>query len=644
VVTGRDWPEQWWAKPGDTVGMIGPANQRVAVKFEWDDGTHWALKLAGPTGGEARCLWDYQAEAMTVVEGSIAATGMLAELCRALARPGLARPLLPQQQAVLDAVARNFDVQDWMTGRKLRASFPEDQEEKVQQVLHRLEPRYLSKDQGDLGDYWRVTLPGLLASSSGERAITVIEATLRALSRLFKADPDFSRFSLEDVLAEGEFQEGDRSFAVNVVSIAWLSLGGGGSGSGNTVTWTRGVPKDIERLRRCQSCSEFLKYVREGATVRAWPTAPVKLEAAPTPGSARTVGKPPEATSSNDPITYDVALSFAGEDRASAEQLASLLTSAGVKVFYDEYEQATLWGKNLYDHLHDVYSNRARFCVMFVSSAYATRLWTNHERQAAQARAFRERSEYILPIRIDETSLPGLPETIGYIGIAAGLDTIAGHVLQKLGRAGGADVPRAATSSIRAQRNPSVGADQTALASMAAKLIARAQDANQGLAPAVAEVLAFSLEHGCDDLAQWCEHELNGWHGTALTDKDPGYPDYRIVDSYVSFNEIDTRSPIWGNDLSDVLDFLAASKDAHALRILMPQPVAELDAMATRANPKAVMRWAGPIHEFFKDGTGPNLTGFFYARGDVMASVVGRIRAKLTALLISHIRALKVAR
>ena len=52
---------------------------------------------------------------------------------------------------------------------------------------------------------------------------------------------------------------------------------------------------------------------------------------------------------------YDVALSFAGEDRLHAKELARLLKSGGYRVFYDEYEKPHLQGKNLYDELSSVY-------------------------------------------------------------------------------------------------------------------------------------------------------------------------------------------------------------------------------------------------------------------------------------------------
>jgi hypothetical protein len=130
---------------------------------------------------------------------------------------------------------------------------------------------------------------------------------------------------------------------------------------------------------------------------------------------------------------FDVVFSFAGEERALVEPIADRLRAEGISVFYDAYEQAKLWGKDLYVHLHDIYSRRGRYCVMFVSKDYAQKAWTSHERQAAQERAFREKGgEYILPIRIDDTEIPGLPATISYISIAAGTDQICKLLAQKL--------------------------------------------------------------------------------------------------------------------------------------------------------------------------------------------------------------------
>ncbi len=99
---------------------------------------------------------------------------------------------------------------------------------------------------------------------------------------------------------------------------------------------------------------------------------------------------------------YDFVLTFAGEDRELAAVIAARLRAAGASVFYDDYEQARLLGKNLYVELYEIYARRGRYCIMLASKAYVKKLWTSHERTAAQERAFSERkSDYIIPIRID---------------------------------------------------------------------------------------------------------------------------------------------------------------------------------------------------------------------------------------------------
>jgi hypothetical protein len=114
-------------------------------------------------------------------------------------------------------------------------------------------------------------------------------------------------------------------------------------------------------------------------------------------------------------LTFDVALSFSSQQRDYVEEVADLLEGRGVSCFYDSARQAQLWGKDLYQYLDDVYRCRARFCVMFISRDYAGSRWTNHERRSAQARAFQENYEYILPVRFDRTKLPGVLPTVGYI-------------------------------------------------------------------------------------------------------------------------------------------------------------------------------------------------------------------------------------
>ncbi len=112
---------------------------------------------------------------------------------------------------------------------------------------------------------------------------------------------------------------------------------------------------------------------------------------------------------------YQVALSFAGEQRDYVEEVARHLEARSIAVFYDDFESAQLWGKDAAEEFHKVYSTHAKYVVMFISSDYDTKVWTRYERRAALSRMVKEEREYILPVRFDSTPLPGLLDTILYL-------------------------------------------------------------------------------------------------------------------------------------------------------------------------------------------------------------------------------------
>jgi predicted Zn-dependent protease len=114
---------------------------------------------------------------------------------------------------------------------------------------------------------------------------------------------------------------------------------------------------------------------------------------------------------------YDVAISFAGEDRYYADKLARALRSAGLDVFYDRFDQAGLWGKNLHTYLTELYRLRAKYCVVLLSQNYKSSKWTRVELDAALSRELEEGEgkEYVLPIRIDNTEVTGILPSRGYL-------------------------------------------------------------------------------------------------------------------------------------------------------------------------------------------------------------------------------------
>ena len=131
---------------------------------------------------------------------------------------------------------------------------------------------------------------------------------------------------------------------------------------------------------------------------------------------------------------YQVALSFAGEQRDYVEEVARHLAAKSIAVFYDGFEQPLLWGKDGTEIFHEVFSEKTTYVVMFISEAYAKKAWTRHERRSALSRMLREEQEYILPVRFDETPIPGLPDSILHLNAGDHLPAeLSAIVAQKLG-------------------------------------------------------------------------------------------------------------------------------------------------------------------------------------------------------------------
>lgn len=113
---------------------------------------------------------------------------------------------------------------------------------------------------------------------------------------------------------------------------------------------------------------------------------------------------------------YDVALSFAGEQRDYVEKVYNYIkNNSSLRCFYDKDFEELLWGEDLTEILDEIYSKTSKKCVMFISTDYANKVWPTHEKKSALEKHVQNKGKYILPVRFDDTELPGLPSTISYI-------------------------------------------------------------------------------------------------------------------------------------------------------------------------------------------------------------------------------------
>lgn len=122
---------------------------------------------------------------------------------------------------------------------------------------------------------------------------------------------------------------------------------------------------------------------------------------------------------------YDFAFSFAGEDRQIVEAVKNGLQE--YRIFYDNSLRSDLCGKDLYNYLRDLYKNKCKYVVCFISKYYKDKIWTNLEFSAIKERLMSTFfvSDFLIPIVIDKNEiLPDIPSFIGYYQFSNISDTI----------------------------------------------------------------------------------------------------------------------------------------------------------------------------------------------------------------------------
>jgi adenylate cyclase len=264
-----------------------------------------------------------------------------------------------------------------------------------------------------------LTLLGILHIDPATDLVEKTDHVIRFIQELIRQQPGIETVTSEQISEDLSIPEDDVALIFGLMD----HLGdfwNGGSGYGHKPGYYSVTIRD-EKVKR-----EYLKYKDIDESLKMLASHELNEKhviaaATPTEPSNR---------------EFDVCLSFAGEDRQYVERVATALHNAGVSLFYDAYEQVSLWGKNLYQHLDDVYRVRATHCVVFISHAYSEKFWTKHELRSAQARAFKENREYILPVRLDDTQLPGVLPTTGYVSNKSPED-LAELIIEKLNQAPG---------------------------------------------------------------------------------------------------------------------------------------------------------------------------------------------------------------
>ena len=116
---------------------------------------------------------------------------------------------------------------------------------------------------------------------------------------------------------------------------------------------------------------------------------------------------------------FAVALSYASEQRPYVRKVVWALREelARTAIFYDKFYKAELVGLNLDSKLERIYHDDAELIVVFVSAEYETKQWCGLEWRAIRDIIKRRRDQDIVPLRFDDTEVPGLFSVDAYIDL-----------------------------------------------------------------------------------------------------------------------------------------------------------------------------------------------------------------------------------
>jgi hypothetical protein len=103
---------------------------------------------------------------------------------------------------------------------------------------------------------------------------------------------------------------------------------------------------------------------------------------------------------------YDIAVSFASEQRDYVELTVIAAQALGMRVFYDRDMTHQWWGRNFIAEQRKVYGQSARYFVPFLSAEYLVNQYPMDEFSYAMLKSLHRGGDYILPVLIGDVHVP----------------------------------------------------------------------------------------------------------------------------------------------------------------------------------------------------------------------------------------------
>lgn len=152
---------------------------------------------------------------------------------------------------------------------------------------------------------------------------------------------------------------------------------------------------------------------------------------------------------------YDVALSYAGEQKDYVASVYKLLKRKGISAYFAPAYQEELTGTDMTDEFYTIFHNQCLFIAAFVSSEYLQKKRTMAEAAIGQMRSREEQRNCLIPVYWGDARLPDFDPDINFLSADKPAEIVAHYLAEavwsyarKTAAASAAD-PRQGTASVR---------------------------------------------------------------------------------------------------------------------------------------------------------------------------------------------------
>ncbi len=320
---------------------------------------------------------------------------------------------------------------------------------------------------------------------------------------------------------------------------------------------------------------------------------------------------------------YDFAISFAGEVREIAEEIANLLMEKKARVYCDRFFEGEMLGKKLSTYFEQKFGIDAKYVIILISTEYPLKDWTNWELSIARDEAKKRKEEFILPIRLDNTKILGIHDDIGFIDLREkSIKETVEILIEKL------DFEEIEVEiEDKAQKF-----DDKFIKNKAKELLSKANNLHITISEILPEFYDFLLKVDEKEEIKWVEAELSGSIYEVGID-NPTYFEYRGIKGYVSPYKVASLGFY-------TLDMIIASPE-----YLMKQfdyipsiSIFELERYVNDLEKIGIMTLSEEVVKLLKLDTINISKIYFYFKPSDIVHIISNIKQKISKFLIKIIR------